>query len=69
MDTQTIKAPYHETNGGKWVFTPLDRTCLDMVIKGTWLFTYRIDAETLKGSLAVILGLYPHPSGRINPGG
>ena len=69
MDTQTIKAPYHETNGGKWVFTPLDRTCLDMVIKGTWLFTYRIDAETLKGSLAVILGLYPHLSGRINPGG
>ncbi len=48
-----------------WNFSPLDRACLPMVIRGTWLFKGIPDVEKMKESLKILLGYYPHLSGRM----
>lgn len=62
---QTIKASEPHNKGMKWNFTPLDMACLDMVIKGTWLFDSLPDTEAMQSSLAALLNHYPHIAGRI----
>lgn len=38
METEMIRAAGAQP-GGEWRFSVLDRACLNMVIKGMWLFT------------------------------
>ena len=54
--------------GGEWRFSVLDRACLNMVIKGMWLFHGRLDAAAMKESFARLLGYYPHLCGRVMRG-
>jgi|GEM_PF-6544144 len=46
-----------------WEFTPLDRACLKMVIRGTWFFKNPLDAQQIKDALAKTLSYYPHLAG------
>lgn len=62
---KTIKASENLTGQSKWLFTPLDKSCFNMVIKGTWLFSSQLDPEILCNSLPELLTYYPHIAGRI----
>lgn len=62
---ETIKASANPSGISKWTFTPLDKSCLNMIIKGTWLYTSRIEPEILRHSLPELLSFYPHLAGRI----
>ncbi len=53
----------------EWTFTPLDRSCAQMVIKGTWLFREKLDAGLLRESLGRLLSFYPHVAARIRQEG
>jgi hypothetical protein len=48
-----------------WEFTPLDRACLKMVIRGTWVFDTQLDVGLMKEALAKTLSYYPHLAGRM----
>ena len=63
METEMIRAAGAQP-GGEWRFSVLDRACLNMVIKGMWLFHGRLDAAAMKESFARLLGYYPHLCGR-----
>ena len=49
-----------------WEFTPLDRACLKMVIRGTWIFETQLDVGLMKEALAKTLSYYPHLAGRMS---
>lgn len=67
METEMIRAAGAQP-GGEWRFSVLDRACLNMVIKGMWLFHGRLDAAAMKESFARLLGYYPHLCGRVMRG-
>jgi NRPS condensation-like uncharacterized protein len=48
-----------------WKFSTLDRACLSMVIRGTWIFDKQLDADKMKAGLRKLLNYYPHLSGRM----
>lgn len=60
-----VKASQIDVPLKKWEFTTFDKWCIDMIIRGTWLFNYRLDAELLKISLEKLLSYYPHLAGRM----
>lgn len=59
----------------RWAFTGLDRANLILVLRGTWVFDTRGDADAaaalaaprLKAGLARLLAAYPHLAGRMGP--
>lgn len=48
-----------------WEFTPLDRACLRMVIRGTWIFDTPLNVQLMKDALGKTLSYYPHLAGRM----
>lgn len=68
MKTIFIKPSCDKTRQGEWKFSVLDRSCLGMVIKGAWIFPYRLDEEALVKSFSVLLGFYPYLAGRVAKG-
>ena len=62
---ELIKAKEYEVPFKVWEFTPLDRACLKMVIRGTWFFNTPLDAQQIKDALAKTLSNYPHLAGRM----
>ncbi|MHC8949472.1 acyltransferase [Sphingobacterium hungaricum] len=49
----------------KWMLLPTDKACLDLLIKGTWIYSCEIDLADFKKSLGKLLSYYPHLSGRL----
>lgn len=62
---EIIKASGNRMVQSKWIFTPLDISCMNMVIKGTWLFSSHPQPQILQNSLSELLRYYPHVAGRI----
>jgi hypothetical protein len=62
---ELIKAKEYNVPFKVWEFTPLDRACLKMVIRGTWFFDTPLDAQQIKDALAETLSYYPHLAGRM----
>lgn len=60
-----IKSTKKYKGDAKWEFTSLDKSCINMVIKGTWLYSVKLDADLLQNSLSELLDYYPHLTGRI----
>jgi hypothetical protein len=60
-----IKANEYDVPYRVWEFTPLDRACIKMVIRGTWIFKTPLDVELMKDALAETLSYYPHLAGRM----
>jgi len=48
-----------------WKFSVLDRACLPMVIRGTWVFGGELDIDVLKSGFKKLLKYYPYLSGRM----
>ncbi|MCQ2269485.1 MAG: hypothetical protein MJZ83_11505 [Bacteroidaceae bacterium] len=47
----------------EWKLTSLDLFCLDMVIKGAWIYKEMPDVQTLRESLKKLIKTYPHLTG------
>lgn len=62
---ETIQGSNQKTGTSPWIFNQLDLNCLNLVIKGGWVFDYSIDEAKLKSSLSKLLDLYPQLAGRI----
>jgi hypothetical protein len=62
---ELIKAKDYNVPFNVWEFTALDRACIKMVIRGTWIFEAPLDVELMKGALAETLSYYPHLAGRM----
>ena len=60
-----VQAEEYNVPSEVWEFTPLDRACLKMVIRGTWIFDTQIDVDQLKDALSKALSYYPHLAGRM----
>jgi hypothetical protein len=63
--TAYVKAERYSVPFDVWEFTALDRACLRMVIRGTWIFDTAVDVDLLKDALAKTLSYYPHLAGRM----
>jgi shikimate O-hydroxycinnamoyltransferase len=63
---ELIKARDYNVPFNVWNYTALDRACMKMVIRGTWIFEAPLDVELMKAALAETLGYYPHLAGRMN---
>lgn len=63
--SEMIKAGSYNLPIDVWQFTPLDRACLRMVIRGTWFFDAPLDTELMKKTLQQVLSYYPHLAGRM----
>ncbi|MFN2299106.1 MAG: acyltransferase [Anaerolineales bacterium] len=64
--TRIIRAKESRYPQAVWKFTNLDRACLPMVLRGTWIFEGRPDIERMQAGLEILLGQYPHLAGRID---
>lgn len=62
---ELIKAKEYSVPFNIWEYTPLDRACIKMVIRGTWIFDTHLDVELMKDALAKTLSHYPHLAGRM----
>lgn len=62
---ELVKASDYDVPFDVWEYTALDRVCLRMVIRGTWIFDTRLDIDLLKSALSKTLGCYPHLAGRM----
>lgn len=60
-----IKSTKEYKGNVKWKFTSMDKSCINMVIKGTWLYPVKLDADLLQHSLSVLLDYYAHVAGRV----
>jgi shikimate O-hydroxycinnamoyltransferase len=60
-----IRAAEPADSSSIWKFTVLDKNCLRMVIRGTWLFDSQLDEHRLKEGLTMLLELYPQLAGRM----
>ena len=60
-----VKAEAYNLPYEVWEFTPLDRACLRMVIRGTWIFDTELDVKLIKDALGKTLSYYPHLAGRM----
>jgi len=60
-----IYSAINKSSFNMWEFSPLDKSVLAMVIRGTFIFNKDMDVEILKKGLVDILNLYPHLSGRV----
>lgn len=67
MNTTIIRGTYR-SGEDVWKFSALDRACIGMVIKGTWVFPVPLPEEMLKSSLSVLLDYYPELAGRVRGG-
>lgn len=63
---ELIRANEYKVPFKVWEFTPLDRACLKMVIRGTWIFDTQLDVGLMKEALAKTLSYYPHLAGRMS---
>ncbi|MBM4236169.1 MAG: hypothetical protein FJ152_06830 [Firmicutes bacterium] len=63
---ELIRANEYKVPFKVWEFTPLDRACLKMVIRGTWIFETQLDVGLMKEALAKTLSYYPHLAGRMS---
>ncbi len=63
-DIEIIHADECELPFDVWEYTPLDRACFRMVIRGTWGFDVPLDIDLMKKALPKILSYYPHLAGR-----
>jgi hypothetical protein len=63
---ELIRAKEYDMPFKVWEFTPLDRACLKMVIRGTWIFDTQLDVGLMKEALAKTLSYYPHLAGRMS---
>ncbi|MDW7729283.1 MAG: hypothetical protein SCJ94_04665, partial [Bacillota bacterium] len=61
--TELIKAKDYSVPFNVWEYTPLDRACIKMVIRGTWIFETRLDVKLMKDTLAKTLSHYPRLAG------
>ncbi len=62
---ELIKAEEYSLPIKVWEYTPLDRACMRMVIRGTWIFNTGLDVNLIKDALAKALSYYPHLAGRM----
>ncbi len=62
---ELIKAKEYSVPFNIWEYTPLDRACIKMVIRGTWIFDTHLDVELVKDALAKTLTHYPHLAGKM----
>ena len=60
-----VRAKERGSSPAVWNLTNLDRACLPMVLRGTWIFEGRPDIERMKAGLQTLLGHYPHLAGRM----
>ncbi len=60
-----IKSEKYSVPFDVWEFTPLDRACVRMVIRGTWIFDTKVDVNLIKDALGKTLSYYPHLAGRM----
>jgi len=61
-----IRAEQNKPSPGVvWQFSPLDKACLRLVLRGTWLFAGQLTPEELKEGLKKLLAYYPHLAGRM----
>jgi len=60
-----VKAERYNVPFKVWEFTPLDRACLRMVIRGTWIFDTELDVKLIKDALGKTLSCYPHLAGKM----
>jgi hypothetical protein len=63
--TAYVKAEAYSAPFEVWEFTALDRACMKMVIRGTWVFDTHLDVDQLKDGLGKTLSFYPHLAGRM----
>ena len=63
--TEYIRAEAHTYPSGLWKYSVLDRVCLPMIIRGTWVFDVPLDVDAMKAGLETLLHYYPHLSGRM----
>jgi hypothetical protein len=63
--SEYVKAEAYNLPYEVWEFTPLDRACLRMVIRGTWIFNNELDVKLIKDALGKTLSYYPHLAGRM----
>ncbi len=63
--SEYVKAEEYNLPYEVWEFTPLDRACLRMVIRGTWIFNNEINVKLIKDALGKTLSYYPHHAGRM----
>ncbi len=62
---EQVRAEKYNVPYAVWEFTPLDKACYKMVIRGTWVYDKHLDTEQLKKSLSKLLSYYPHLAGRM----
>ena len=65
VTTEYIQAEENTQPATVWKFSELDRKCLSMVIRGTWIFEGTLEVGALKAGLRKLLNYYPHLSGRM----
>jgi hypothetical protein len=63
--TEFIQAEESKLSPEVWQFSLLDRACLPMVIRGTWIFAGQPDVGALRQGLRSLLTYYPHIAGRM----
>lgn len=63
--TESVQAEASKPSPEVWQYSPLDRSCLPMVIRGTWIFAGQPDIDALKQGLKRLLNHYPHIAGRM----
>ena len=62
---ELVKAEGYSLPFKIWEYTPLDRACMRMVIRGTWIFNTSLDVNLIKDALSKVLSYYPHLAGRM----
>ncbi len=62
---ELVKAEDYSLPIKVWEYTSLDRACMRMVIRGTWIFNTHLDVNLIKDALAKTLSYYPHLAGRM----
>jgi len=65
VSTEYVRAEENSDPSTVWKFSPLDRVCLPMVIRGIWIFDEQLDIDLMKAGLKKLLNYYPHLSGRM----
>ena len=68
-ETEYIRAEVSRPTPDMWRFSPLDKACISMVLRGTWLFAGQLEVDELKKGLKKLLVHYPHLAGRMKEDG
>lgn len=58
----------HPPDKTEWPLTAFDKINFRLVLRGTWIFSEKLDGQQLQESLSELLNFYPHLCGRVYKG-